>query len=67
MDRKTALVTSFQFLFIPVVKVEEALSRVDAQKGGHIFIVGKGSAETNESDIFLGHLNVSDGPGHQSF
>lgn len=60
------MVKSFQSL-LPVVKVEEALGRVNTQKGSHIFIVGEGSAKTNESDIFLGHLNVSDGPGHQSF
>ena len=52
---------------VPVVKVKEALGRIYTQKGSHIFIVGEGGTKTDESDILLGHLNVSDGPGHQSF
>lgn len=51
----------------PVVEVEEALGRVDAQEGGHILIVGEGGTKPDEPDILLGHLNVSDGPSHQSF
>lgn len=56
-----------QSLLVPVVEVEEALSWVDTQKGGHIFIIGEGGTEANQSDVLLGHLNVSNGPGHQSF
>lgn len=51
----------------PVVEVEEALGRVDAQESGHILIVGEGGTKPNEPDVLLGHLNVSDGPSHQSF
>lgn len=54
-------------LLIPIVKVEKALGRINTQKCGHIFVVGEGGAQPNESDFLLGHLNVSDGPGHQSF
>lgn len=60
-------VTLISVFLLPVVKVEEALGRIYTQKGSHVFIVGKGGTKTNESDILLGHLNVSDGPGHQSF
>lgn len=61
------MVKLLPLFLIPVVEVEETLGRIDTQEGSHIFIVGKGSTETDESDILLGHLNVSDGPGHQSF
>lgn len=52
-------------LLLPVVEVEKTLGRVNTQKGSHILIVGEGGAKPDEPDILLGHLNVSDGPGHQ--
>lgn len=66
-SRKVTLVKLLPLFLIPVVKVEEAFSRINTEEGSHIFIVGEGGTKTDESDILLGHLNVSNGPGHQSF
>ena len=50
---------------VRIVKVEQ-IGPLHPQKAGHVSVVGQGGTQTNQSDHFMGRLDLSNGPGNDT-